>query len=351
MKDDINLDGDIEDLVHLSFFVDIGKAISSSTSINEILKKVMEQIGEIFTPINWSLLLVDRKANELIFKIAVGNAADKLQGKRIPLKTGITGWIVATGQPVIIQDVKTDKRFDASLDKMTGFTTKSLIGVPLKTGNKVIGVIELINKLNGQLFTPFEMKILSTIADFAAIAIEKAFYIQAMRRISMQDYLTGLLNRRSLDSIIKHEIERSKRFLTPLSILIIDIDDFKKINDTYGHLKGDDVLIFFANLLKRNVRQVDYVARFGGDEFTVVMPDTPVEQAESVKERILCDLKLSCENNKTLPFAVSIGLCSSGPEDVENILQATDMDLYENKEQKEPVDINKNLFDFISSEK
>ena len=269
---------------------------------------------------------------------------------RISMHEGIAGWIVKTGQPAIVEDVKKDDRFSDRLDKVSAFETRSIIGVPLKTKNKVIGVIELVNKLNGELFTSLELKILSIIADFAAIAIERAFYIRAIKRISKLDPLTGALNRRSLDSVLSRETERCKRHGTHLSVLMIDLDDFKKINDKYGHVAGDGVLKRCAEILERNVRKIDYVIRFGGDEFAVIMPDTGTEAAQVAKDRILEDLQQTNKTGADLPFRMSVGLHTSGADDVENILSATDEDLYRQKEKKEPVEIEEFILDFMDEE-
>ncbi len=353
MDNRVDVNGDIEDLVHLSFFVDIGKAIVSAKSLSDILYKIMDQIGKIFCPLNWSLLLVDPKNEELVFKVVVGRAADTIRGKRISIYQGISGWIARTGQAVIIEDVSKDKRFSDQIDRITGFKTQSIIGVPLKTGNKVLGVIELVNKLNGEVFTPFELKVLSTIADFAAIAIEKAYYIRAIRKISRQDYLTGCLNRRSMDGILSREIERSRRRETVLSVLLLDINNFKNINDIYGHPYGDEVLKVCAEILHRNVRKIDYVIRYGGDEFAVIMPDTDEKAALHARDRIMKEIEDREKAQAKYHFTASIGISTAYKEgvlDINGLLERTDKDMYDQKEQKEPLYINENLLDFINDE-
>ena len=340
----------IDDLVHLSFFVEIGKAIVSARSIREIIYQVMDKVGMIFAPRNWSLLLLDPKTDELVFKVVVGEASEKLENKRISKSEGITGWIVETGQPAIIEDVTKDNRFSNRVDKMTGFKTTSLIGVPLKTDKKVLGVIELVNKINDEPFTPLELKILSSIADFAAIAIERAFYIRAIQKISRMDHLTGVLNRRSFDIILKQETERCSRYQNELSVLLIDINKFKSINDTYGHTTGDEVLRDCAKRLKRNVRKVDFVTRYGGDEFAVIMPNTSEDLAVLVKERIRSDIEKNEENGELPDYSVSIGVHTSGPDGVFDILEKTDQKLYREKDKQEPLSVQENLLDFLADE-
>ena len=346
--------GDMEDLVHLSFFVEIGKAIVSSHSLTEILNRIMEQIGKIFSPLNWSLFLKDHKTGELVFKVVVGEASEKLKGMRISGKEGITGWIASTGQAVIIEDVEKDKRFNKDIDRMTGFTTKSIIGVPLKSGDRVLGVIELINKLNGDAFTPFELTVLSTIADFAAIAIEKAYYVQAIKRISRQDHLTGCLNRRSMDLVLQREMERHRRSGTPFSVLLLDINGFKQINDSKGHQYGDEVLQCCAQILQEHVRQVDYVARYGGDEFAVIMPETGRESAAMVRQRILTYIEERNRRDDTqFPFKASIGISTLDDEevdDVESLIENSDRDMYSQKGKGASMRIDENLLDFLEDE-
>ncbi len=328
-------DEEIDDLVRLSFFAEIGTAISSSRTIGEVISRVMEKIGEIFAPKYWSILLLDRKTDELYFKLVIGANAEKLRGLRVPKGEGIAGWVARSGQSAIVEDVRKDGRFSDRIDRLTGFTTRSIIGVPLKTDRGLIGVIELVNTIDGRPFTALEMKLLTTIADFAAIALEKAYYSRALRRIASVDALTGVYNRRAFQRSFDREIARCKRYKTPLSVLLVDIDDFKAVNDRFGHAAGDTVLRRLASVLTECVRATDLVARFGGDEFVILMPSTRRHEAENAKARILVTLEKRMRSGGDLPFTVSVGLQSAGPEAVDSLLQGTDMDLYREKGRKD----------------
>src|SRR6056297_3628137 len=178
-----------DDLVRLSFFTEIGKSITSAKDLDAIFQKIMKHIGNIFAPANWSLFLKDPKTGDLCFRIVVGGNVENLQGTFIPRGKGIVGWIAEKGQPLIVEDVSKDSRFDHTIDTKTNFETKSIIGVPLLSNERVFGVIELINKVNGDNFTPFDLNLLRTIADFAAIAIEKNYYLQSLKRIAHIDSL------------------------------------------------------------------------------------------------------------------------------------------------------------------
>jgi diguanylate cyclase (GGDEF)-like protein len=350
------MDGDrreqFDDLVRLSFFADVGKSIAEATTIEQTLGAVMEQIGAIFAPLNWSLLLRDAKTGDLRFTLVIGSGSEALRDQVIPRGRGVAGWIAENGQAVIIDDVSRDTRFDAQMDRLSGFTTRSIIGVPLKTRSRVFGVIELVNKLNGEPFAPLELMILTTIADFAAIAIEKAYYLRALRRIAALDPLTGAYNRRSLFRFLEREKARCARSGSPLSLLIVDIDRFKAINDSLGHEAGDETLRALAEILRKGVRKVDMISRYGGDEFVVIMPDTSPEAAEEVRKRLL-DRVDEYNRDARLRFTISLGLHSAGAEDVDDIFRKADMDLYRGKSLRDEQNIENlpvNLQDLMTDE-
>jgi GAF domain-containing protein len=142
-------DPDMDDLIRLSVFSGIGTSIIAERSIRGVLDRVMEHVGSFFGPLNWSFLLVDAAKNELVFARVVGRAAESLTGMRIAIGEGVAGWVAQHGASAFIEVPSEDSRWSDRLDLLTGFKTESIIAVPLRSGDKVFGVIELLNRLDG----------------------------------------------------------------------------------------------------------------------------------------------------------------------------------------------------------
>ena len=342
-----------DELVRLSYFADIGTAIARARTLREVLQKVMHHIGNSFAPSYWSLLLRNMKTGDLRFTLVTGSGVESLKGQTIPRGKGIAGWIAENAQPVIVEDVERDERFDNSADAKTNFQTKSVIGVPLKSGERVFGVIELINTLERQPFNALDLKILNTIAEFAAISIERVYYFRALRRLSRIDPLTGAYNRRSFEVLLDRELSRTKRHDTVCSLLLIDVDKFKQINDRYGHAAGDQVLIAVAELLKSNLRDVDHVCRYGGDEFVVILPDTDVGQAGRLKKRLI-SIAEDTSTQLDVPFTISVGVHDSRGESAARLLRGADQDMYKSKQERfeqTAEDLGRNLQAMLDAER
>lgn len=303
-----------------SFFLEIGKPLAKAKSIKETLEILMYQVGTIFQPMHWSLLLKDPKTGDMIFTVVVGTSREKLQGVRIPKGEGIAGHILNTGESLIVENVEEDKRFSIRMDEATGFRTKSIIGVPLKTDEKIFGVIELINKISGHNFTTVELTLLTTIAEYAAIAIERSYYNQALKKIALTDSLTGLKNRNSFERTLNSRVAMLKRYGIISSLLIIDLKGFKQINEKYGHDSGDQLLKEFAVMLRKMLRTVDELFRYNGDKFTVIMPQTSLDKAEQAKLRILDKLSSKMFLNGAIKINVTIGIRLVDDETTKEIL-------------------------------
>ncbi|MBI3609801.1 MAG: sensor domain-containing diguanylate cyclase [Nitrospirae bacterium] len=275
----------------LAFFINSSKALTSTLEFKKILRVIMERAQRLIKCDAWSLLLLDEELQELRFVAAKGTKAKDFKRFRLKVGQGIAGWVAKTGQPLMIHDVHKDKRFNKALDRITRYKTRSVLCVPIVNKKRTIGVLEMINKINGQPFEEKDRDLLRKLVDQAAIAMERAILYERMSNLAITDDLTKLFNFRYLDQILDREISRCQRYRSVLSLVFFDMDYFKHVNDTHGHLMGSKVLIEVAHLLIENLRTVDIIARYGGDEFVVVLPETDVQTTTRITERLHKRLK------------------------------------------------------------
>jgi diguanylate cyclase (GGDEF)-like protein len=283
-------------LEEISIFHDVAKALTSSLDLDAVLQTIMDNIARFFKPDTWSLLMVDEQKDELYFAIAVGPASDTLKTLRLKVGEGIAGWVAKHGDSVIVPDVYTDPRFAKRIDEMTKWQTKSMICVPLKSKNRVLAVIQLINSPL-EAFGENEMFFLHALCDYAAIAIDNARAVEKIQELTITDDCTGLYNARHLYKTLEAEVYRSQRFGYEFSVCFLDLDHFKQVNDVHGHLVGSRLLAEIGYRLKSALRLIDYAFRYGGDEFVVLLPQTNKEQALVVAKRLR-------EVIRTMPFNI-----------------------------------------------
>lgn len=320
----------------LHTLVEIGKALTSTLDLREVLSIIMEKVGLLVRPKTWSLLLLDEETGELTFEIAVSPAAERLKGIRLRKGEGIAGWVAQHGEPVLIPNVEDDDRFNHQIDDALAFTTRSIVAVPLKSKNRILGVVELINSFEETRFSDADLKILSTIADFAAIAIENARYFGKVNELIVTDDLTGLYNSRHLLEVLDVEIDRARRYRTSLSLVFLDLDFFKGVNDTHGHLVGSRLLAEMGRLVRDNVRKADVAFRYGGDEFVVVLPNTGKEGAYTVASNLrerLREHSFEAVQGDRVRLTASFGVASY-PEDAKSalaLIQLADKAMYQVK--------------------
>ncbi len=270
----------------VAVFHELGKALTSSLQLDQVLRTIMEKLDEFLRPDTWSLLLLDDARQELYFELAVGKGSQALKDVRIKVGQGIAGWVAQHGKAVIVPDVSQDTRFFSKVDERTKMETQSIVAVPVLFRENCLGVIELINCVGPDGFHQKDLKLLEALADFAAIAIENARHVKKIHELTIKDDCTSLYNARHMDFILETEIYRSQRYSFEFSIVFIDLDHFKLVNDTHGHLMGSKLLGEIGDALKGSCRMIDMAFRYGGDEFVIVLPQTSKENAVAVAKRL-----------------------------------------------------------------
>jgi diguanylate cyclase (GGDEF)-like protein len=278
--------------LELNIFHDVAKTLTSSLELDSILQTMMEKMAEYFRPDTWSLLMVDEERDELYFAIAVGSASEALKNVRLKVGEGIAGYVAKHGEKVIVPDVMNDPRFAKRIDEMTKWETQSIICVPLRSRLRVLGVIQLVN-VDMNHFGEQESFFLQALCDYAAIAIENARAVERIQELTITDDCTGLYNARHLYKTLETEVYRSARFGYEFTVVFIDLDHFKQVNDTHGHLIGSKLLAEIGYLIKAQLRLIDYAFRYGGDEFVVLLPQTGKDQALVVAKRLRDSLRTS----------------------------------------------------------
>jgi diguanylate cyclase (GGDEF)-like protein len=320
----------------LKLLAEISRAANSVLEPRRVMEIVMSKAQALIKSEAWSLLLVDEKEQSLSFEVSKGEHAEGIKDFKLSIGRGIAGWVVRYRRPLIINDVRKDKRFDASVDKVTGFRTRSILCAPLISRGRIIGVVELLNKV-GRQFTREDMETLNLLVGPGAIAIENAMLYKRSTKMSYTDYLTGLFNGRYLNQALLREVKRARRYKSQLSVVFLDLDGFKSVNDAHGHLAGSRALVEVGKVIQRTVREIDIVSRYGGDEFTIVLPQTGPEGASVIAERMRKNIEdttflkgLGHEVRLTASFGVAC--FPQHAESKEALIQKADQAMYRVKD-------------------
>ncbi len=262
--------------------------------LKNMLKEILAWANKFVPSESGSILLDDPSLNQdgqkyglLYFVACFGKGSKALVDTTIPSDVGIAGQTYLTGKPYISRKVRYDKNFYPAIDKKTKFRTKSIICSPVKIKGVTIGVIELINRLNGIDFSQDDLSLLKIFAGYTSTLIQNSLDAKKFGELSIKDNLTGLYNDRYFYDRLVKDIRTALNKNTDLSLLFLDLDRFKEVNDNHGHLAGSRVLtevggILFKSLYKANSTAV----RYGGDEFIIMLPNTDIHEASAYAEKL-----------------------------------------------------------------
>ena len=308
----------------LAFLNNISRTAISSDDPVHMLGQIAGEIQRNFSFDHIGIGLLDYGTKEVEIKAEAGATAHAM-GKRIPLGTGILGRVARTGERALVQN--------ALPGNLTGILpdSRAVLCIPITYGESLLGVLNIESR-NENAFVPQDVLILNTLADLLATALHNAFVFQKLQQQSITDGLTGVKTRRFFWEALSAEWKRASRSGRPFSVVLIDLDKFKEVNDSMGHFEGDLVLARVGRLLEQKSRQSNVVARYGGDEFIVLMPETGPEQGQVLAERLrqwLAGDPMLSEHHITGSFGVA-----SFPMhgfSIEDIIRVADAGMYVSK--------------------
>nr|WP_255319479.1 sensor domain-containing diguanylate cyclase [Dendrosporobacter quercicolus] len=303
----------------------ITSIVQKTVNEQEVLEEVLDGITREFGYHDVAILLLDGSTNELKLRASRGNANSTL---RIPMGQGITGYAALHRELVHVDDVGVDSRYIG-----VNSNASQEVAVPLIVNEQVLGVLN-IEVSRERMIQPYDLDLLRSISSQIAITIAHAKHVANVEQQAITDAMTGLYNYRYFRTLLRQEMKRAARYIRPLALFMIDIDFFKHYNDHNGHVMGDKVLSMVAALIKRVCRDTDHVFRYGGEEFVVLLPETTVNEAHAIAERVRENIyAASFPNSQSQPqglLTVSIGIAgfpASAKADLE-LVDCADNALY-----------------------
>jgi diguanylate cyclase (GGDEF)-like protein len=308
---------------YLGFLNSISKTAISSQDAEQMLDEIVTEIQQNFLLDHIGIGVLDYATKEIEIKAEAGTSKVAL-GKRIPLGVGIMGKVARGNELMLVQ--KPDGHMLGILPE-----ARSVLCLPLNYGETMLGVLNIESRTE-QAFKEHDVLILRTLADLLATALHNVFVFQKMQQQSITDGLTGIKTRRFFLEAVQGEWKRASRSGRPFSVVMVDLDKFKEVNDSHGHLEGDLVLARVARLLEQKCRQSNVVARYGGDEFVILMPETGIEQAQILSERLRLWLATDpMLNERHISGSFGVASFPLHGSTVEDIMRVADAGMYVSK--------------------
>jgi diguanylate cyclase (GGDEF)-like protein len=309
------------------------RAFSTSlkkVDVDDVWLSLTQIAAEMLSAERASLMLYDERTERFELKAMIGVHNDF--GDDDNLGARIAKIVLERGEAALIADVtKTDL---PAFTKARGYKTNSFLSCPIKVGGRSLGVINFADRSDGSAFDKNALKLFLAIAPQLAIAIDRAMLRDKAgeyEQLSVTDPLTGLLNRRYIEERLLEEVKRSNRHGFPMSFMMLDVDHFKSYNDQFGHPAGDDALRLVAQVIRETLRAADVAARFGGEEFSILLPQTTREEAAAIAERIRHNIEQTRFAHRVVTSSIGIASCSAELCVSADLVAAADKALYEAK--------------------
>jgi len=309
----------------MSLLYEVSRSLISTLDFDQLLKNVLQILKGTFGYLNLAIMLVDEERQELYPRSYI-NYPDYIKTLRFKIgKDGITGYVAGTKKMYYCPDIRKDPHYRFGAEE-----ARSELCFPLMIGQRLIGVLDVESpEIDG--FTRDDINMLSGLSAQIAIALDNARLYEEAKELSLTDPLTMLPNRRSFDISINAEIKRAMRYHRSFSILMIDLDDFKSYNDAFGHPQGDKILQKFSKMMKETIRDVDFLGRYGGDEFIAVLPETDSTFAFEVAERMR--KKIAAQEIKPrVTLSIGIATFPQDSNDKDALVETADQACYEAKQ-------------------
>ncbi|MBF0492962.1 MAG: diguanylate cyclase [Deltaproteobacteria bacterium] len=321
----------------LSLLYQVSQSISSTLEKDELYNVLLDVVVKTLGFQEFALLEFDEKTQKLVVKLAYGfEDNERVKDLSFDLGEGISGKVAQQRQVVYIEDTSQDSLYLHYKGEKNDHG--SFLSVPILSHQKLHGVMNF-TRPHARAFSEMEIKLLVSLAVQIGSALENAKLFTQTKELSVTDELTQIFNRRHFQQMLNQEWKRALRFQRNVSLLMIDADHFKRFNDSYGHLQGDQALIQIAKTLSSHVREVDTVARYGGEEFAIILTHTSLEDAQHVAEKLRAHVEkhpiLDTQGAIISSISISIGV-SNYPQTASNmddLLNQADMALYDAKGQ------------------
>jgi diguanylate cyclase (GGDEF)-like protein len=320
--------GPLDDLL---VFHELARALTSNLDLDSILRTVLEYMERFIDADLWALLMLDHERQELRYTYADGKENELLSNLRVKVGEGLAGWVAQHGETLIVPEAQIDPRL-ASTANGQNFSIKSAIGLPIRGRKGTHGVLEIFNPhLNKH--SDYNIAFLHILVDFAAIAIENAQDVARAQQLTVTDDVTGLYNTRHLYTVLEKELSIARRDSKPLSLVFLDLDRFKLVNDAHGHLIGSELLGHVGRHIRKLCRSTDLCFRYGGDEFVILMPGTTRQESLQMARSIHASLAgnvFTVGKGLELHIGASVGIAAypGDGKSVHSILGAADKRMY-----------------------